>query len=107
LLTLPIGVDDLTAAIMRITDGVGARVVFKPVGGPDFENNLKATSKDAIVSINGALSHEARPGPILQVMGKHFTIRGYEFIEVTATDEKIARAKKFITDGLSKRKFSP
>jgi NADPH:quinone reductase-like Zn-dependent oxidoreductase len=104
---LQTGLDDITAEIMRITGGAGARVVFDPVGGPDFENIVKATCKDAIVFIYGALSHDTTPVPVLHVLGKHTTIRGYEFIEVTANDEKLARAKAFITEGLSAGKFSP
>ena len=104
---LQTGLDDITAEIMHITGGAGARVVFDPVGGPDFENIVKATSKDAIVFIYGALSHDATPVPVLHVLGKHTTIRGYEFIEVTTDDEKLARAKAFITEGLSAGKFSP
>jgi NADPH:quinone reductase-like Zn-dependent oxidoreductase len=104
---LQTGLDDITAEIVRITGGAGARVVFDPVGGPDFENIVKATCKDAIVFIYGALSHDTTPVPVLHVLGKHTTIRGYEFIEVTADDEKLARAKAFITEGLSAGKFSP
>jgi NADPH:quinone reductase-like Zn-dependent oxidoreductase len=104
---LQTGVGDITAEIMRITDGAGARLVFDPVGGPTFESIVKATSKDAIVFIYGALSHDVTPVPVLHVLGKHTTIRGYEFIEVTADDEKLTRAKAFITEGLSNGKFSP
>ena len=104
---LQTGLDDVTAEIMRISGGAGARVVFDPVGGPDFENIVKATSKEAIVFIYGALSHDATQVPVLHVLGKHTTIRGYEFIEVTDDDEKLARAKAFITEGLSAGKFSP
>ncbi|NIE63185.1 zinc-dependent alcohol dehydrogenase family protein [Burkholderia sp. Ax-1719] len=104
---LQTGLDDITAEIMRISGGVGARVVFDPVGGPDFENIVKATAKDAIVFIYGALSHDVTPVPVLHVLGKHTTIRGYEFIEVTSDDEKLGRAKEFITEGLRKGKFSP
>ena len=41
------------------------------------------------------------------MLGKHTTIRGYEFIEVTADDEKLARAKAFISEGLSAGKLNP
>lgn len=102
---LQTGVDDLTQEIQRITEGRGARVVFDPVTGPDFENVIKATSKDAIVFIYGALSHDATPIPVMHILGKHTTIRGYEFIEVTSNDEKLARAKAFITEGLAAGHF--
>lgn len=41
----------------------------------------------------------------MHVLAKHTTIRGYEFIEVTADDEKLARAKAFITEGMASDKF--
>jgi NADPH:quinone reductase-like Zn-dependent oxidoreductase len=99
------GLDDITQEIMRISEGRGARVVFDPVGGPDFENIVKATCKDAIVFTYGALSHDTTPVPVLHVLGKHTTIRGYEFIEVTSNDEKLKQAKAFITEGLSAGHF--
>ncbi|GGF15193.1 NADPH:quinone reductase [Aliidongia dinghuensis] len=98
---LQTGQDDIYQEIIRITGGHGARVVFDPVGGPEFENIVKATGKDAVVIIYGALSHDTTPVPVLHVLGKHTIIRGYEFIEVTANDEKLERAKAFISHGLS------
>lgn len=102
---LQVGVHDIEKEILALTNGKGARVVFDPVTGPDFENIIKATCKDAIVFIYGALSHDATPIPVMHVLGNHTTIRGYEFIEVTADDEKLARAKKFITEGMAAGKF--
>lgn len=92
---------------MRITGGNGARIVFDPVGGPDFDNIVKATGKDAFVFIYGALSHDTTPIPVLHVLGKHTTIRGYEFIEVTSDDTKLERAKAFIIEGLRAGHFRP
>jgi NADPH:quinone reductase-like Zn-dependent oxidoreductase len=104
---LEYGQADITAEVMRITEGRGARVVFDPVGGPDFENIVKATGKDAFVFIYGALSHDTTPVPVLHVLGKHTTIRGFEFIEVTSDDAKLERAKAFIIDGLRAGHFRP
>jgi NADPH:quinone reductase-like Zn-dependent oxidoreductase len=102
---LQVGVDDLQKEILALTEGKGARVVFDPVTGPDFEEIIKATCRDAIVFIYGALSHDKTPIPVMHVLGKHTTIRGYEFIEVTANDEKLARAKKFITERMESGQF--
>jgi NADPH:quinone reductase-like Zn-dependent oxidoreductase len=102
---LEVGVHDIEKEILALTNGKGARVVFDPVTGPDFESIIKATCKDAIVFIYGALSHDATPIPVMHVLAKHTTIRGYEFIEVTANDEKLERAKAFITEGMASGKF--
>lgn len=102
---LQTGEDDIEREILRLTDGRGARVVFDPVTGPAFENIIKATCKDAIVFIYGALSHDPTPIPVMHILGKHTTIRGYEFIEVTSDDAKLERAKAFINEGLSAGDF--
>ena len=101
------GLDDVEKEILRITGGRGARVVFDPVGGSDFHSIVSATCKDAIVFIYGALSHDTTPIPVLHILGKHTTIRGYEFIEVTSDDGKLERAKAFINEGLSAGHFKP
>lgn len=103
---LQIGVHDLEKEILALTDGKGARVVFDPVTGADFESLVKATSKDGIVFIYGALSHDATPIPVMHVLAKHITIRGYEFIEVTANDQKLSQAIKFIADGIAAGHFN-
>jgi len=41
----------------------------------------------------------------MHILGKHTTIRGFEFIEVTADDAKLERAKQFITQGLASGQF--
>jgi NADPH:quinone reductase-like Zn-dependent oxidoreductase len=104
---LEYGKVDITKEIKRITGGYGARVVFDPVGGPDFESIVKATCKDAVVFIYGALSHEPTSVPVLHVLGNHTTIRGYEFIEVTANDVKLEQAKAFIIEGIKLGHFQP
>jgi len=102
---LQMGEHDLEREILALTGGHGARVVFDPVTGPDFESIIKDTSKDAIVFIYGALSQDATPIPVMHILGKHTTIRGYEFIEVTSDDAKLERAKAFINEGLSAGNF--
>ncbi len=48
---------------MRITDGKGARVIFDPVGGPNFAKLISATAFQGIVYIYGALSEGVTPLP--------------------------------------------
>src|SRR3984885_11441938 len=42
---------DMLAEVMRITDGNGARVVFDPVGGPDFPKLIAALSFQGIAYV--------------------------------------------------------
>jgi NADPH:quinone reductase-like Zn-dependent oxidoreductase len=60
---------DLVEEVMRITDGKGARVVFDPVGGPNFPKLISALAFQGTVYIYGALAEGAvcsqRPGAVL------------------------------------------
>lgn len=98
---------DVTAELLRITDGKGARVVFDPVGGPAFEKLAQATAIGGIIFIYGALSPDATPLPLMAVLGRHLTIRGYELFEVTSRDDKLRLAKEFVLQGLASGHFSP
>ena len=46
---------------MRITDGKGARVVFDPVGGPNFPKLISALAFQGTVYIYGALAEGDTP----------------------------------------------
>lgn len=98
---------DLVAEIMRITQGQGARVVFDPVGGATFGQLAKATAAGGILVLYGALSPDATPLPVFDVLARHLTIRGYELFEVTMDDDKLDRAKRFVLDGLGEGAFRP
>src|SRR3984957_13981986 len=68
---------DVLAEVMRITDGNGARVVFDPVGGLDFPKLIAALSFQGIAYIYGALSEDATPIPVLAMIPKMVTVKGY------------------------------
>jgi NADPH:quinone reductase-like Zn-dependent oxidoreductase len=57
--------------------------------------------------IYGALSADPTPLPVLQVLRRHITIRGYELFEVSTDDEKLERVKAFTLDGLASGAFKP
>jgi|SRR5215469_2550681 len=98
---------DLVQAILKITDGKGARVVFDPVGGPDFAKLAQATKTNGIIFLYGLLSSAPAPFPAFEVLGRHLTIRGYELFEVTTDDQRLANAKRFIVDGLASGVLRP
>jgi NADPH:quinone reductase-like Zn-dependent oxidoreductase len=96
---------DLVKEALRITGGKGARVVFDPVGGPTFNKLVQATSRGGILFLYGALSTE--PLPVLDVLGKWATIRGYILPEITGDPERMERGKKFVNEGLADGSFKP
>lgn len=98
---------DLVAEAKTLTGGKGARIVFDPVGGPTVAKLTVAMAERGILFLYGALSTEPTPLPLMDVVGKSLTIRGYVLFEITGDPRRLERAKKFIIDGLSAGKLKP
>jgi len=98
---------DLVAEAKKLTGGKGARIVFDPVGGPTVAKLTVAMAERGILFLYGALSIEPTPLPLMDVVGRSLTIRGYVLFEITGDPRRLERAKKFIVDGLSAGKLKP
>jgi len=98
---------DLVDEVQRITEGKGARVVFDPVGGPMVEKLAAAMSERGILFQYGALSPEPTPLPLMSVLGKSLTIRGYLVFEITTDSQRLELAKAFINDGIEFGNLKP
>jgi NADPH:quinone reductase-like Zn-dependent oxidoreductase len=98
---------DLVAEVNRITEGKGARMAFDPVGGPEVANILRALSYLGIFFQYGALETADLSVPVMELLGKDLTIRGYQLFEITQDPERLNRAKDFITRGLEGGALQP
>jgi NADPH:quinone reductase-like Zn-dependent oxidoreductase len=98
---------DLVDEVQRITEGKGARVVFDPVGGPMVEKLAAAMSERGVLFQYGALSPEPTPLPLMSVLGKSLTIRGYLVFEITTDPQRLELAKAFINDGIEFGNLKP
>jgi NADPH:quinone reductase-like Zn-dependent oxidoreductase len=98
---------DLVAEVRRLTSGEGARVVFDPVGGPTVAKLTAAMAQGGILFQYGALSTDATPLPLMDVLGKSLTIRGYLLFEITCDVAQLRRAEQFVVNGLSPGKLVP
>lgn len=98
---------ELTEKIRALTGGKGARLVFDPVGGPGARALIRAMAYDGIYYQYGALSADDLPVPVMDVLSQHLTLRGYELFEITEVPERLAAAKKFITEGLESGALKP
>jgi len=99
--------EDLVAAVQRITNNKGARVVFDPVGGPTINLLAAATAQRGIIFQYGALSSEPTPLPLFTMLAKQLTIRGYTLFELSMDPQRLIPAKAFIIKGLSDGKLKP
>jgi NADPH:quinone reductase-like Zn-dependent oxidoreductase len=98
---------DMLAEVMRITDGKGARVVFDPVGGPDFPKLIAALTFQGIAYIYGALSEDDTPIPVLSLIGQMPTIKGYSVWSVLGDAEHREAAVQYVTKGLAGGALKP
>jgi NADPH:quinone reductase-like Zn-dependent oxidoreductase len=98
---------DMVAEVMRITNGNGARVAFDPVGGPDFSKLIAALSFQGIAYIYGALSEDDTPIPVLGMIGKMPTVKGYSIRLVAGDAERRKVAVEYVTKGLASGALKP
>lgn len=101
------GEQDLINEVMSITDGKGARMAFDPVGGAYAGQIFKVLGMQGIFFQYGALDTQDIPVPVMDVLGKHLTLRGYELFEITGNPEKLEQAKSFVNAGLASGKLQP
>nr|WP_241021374.1 zinc-binding dehydrogenase [Burkholderia sp. Ac-20344] len=98
---------DLPQQVADITGGTGARLVFDPVGGPDAANLLRALATNGTFFQYGALDTRDIPVPVMDLLARHLTLRGYELFEITGHAQRLERAKRFIVDGLAAGALKP
>jgi NADPH:quinone reductase-like Zn-dependent oxidoreductase len=99
--------EDLVARIREITGGLGARITFDPVGGDTFALLADAAAPDGILFIYGALAEGITPLPILPVLSKHLTVRGYDVFELAEKPMRFALALDDINRGLADGTLKP
>ncbi|VWB67506.1 NADPH:quinone reductase [Burkholderia lata] len=98
---------DLPQQVADLTGGTGARLVFDPVGGPDAANLLRALATNGTYFQYGALDTRDIPVPVMDLLARHLTLRGYELFEITGDAQRLERAKRFIVDGLAAGTLKP
>jgi NADPH:quinone reductase-like Zn-dependent oxidoreductase len=98
---------DVVAEVMRITNGNGARVAFDPVGGPDFPKLIRALTDQGIAYIYGALSEGDTPIPVLEMIPKMPTVKGYSVRLVMGDAERRKVAIEYVTKGLASGALKP
>jgi NADPH:quinone reductase-like Zn-dependent oxidoreductase len=99
--------EDFVARVKEITGGKGARVIFDPVAGSFLEKLADAAQPGGIIFQYGALSLQPTPFPLVTVLSKGLSIRGYTLLEFTRVPEKVAVAKKYVYDRLADGQFRP
>jgi NADPH:quinone reductase-like Zn-dependent oxidoreductase len=98
---------DMVAEVMRITNGNGARIAFDPVGGPDFPKLISALTNQGIAYIYGALSEGDTAIPVLEMIRRMPTVKGYSIRLVTGDEARRKVAVEYVTKGLASGALKP
>jgi len=98
---------DMLKEVMRITDGKGARVIFDPVGGPNFPKLIATLAHQGIAYLYGLLDEGETPIPILQLLRKLPTIKVYSLSYIGANEERRKIAVEYILKGLESGALKP
>src|SRR6266853_3249334 len=98
---------DLVVEVMRRTNGNGARVAFDPVGGPAFRKLISALADQGIAYIYGALSEGDTPIPVLEMILKMPTVKGYSISLVTGDEARRKVAVEYVVSGLASGALKP
>jgi hypothetical protein len=92
---------DVVAEIRRQTGGVGANLVFDPVGGPRFALLAKSAAAGGTLVMYGALDLRPTVVPPFDVFARDLTIRGVALPALARDDLKLAELKRFVSHGLA------
>jgi NADPH:quinone reductase-like Zn-dependent oxidoreductase len=98
---------DIVTEVLRITHGKGANFAFDPVGGATFPKLIKAMAPGGTLLVYGALSEDLTPLPMLEMVARQTTVRGYNLFGTTTDPVRQKAAVKFITDGLESGAIKP
>jgi NADPH:quinone reductase-like Zn-dependent oxidoreductase len=98
---------DLVGEVKRITGGKGARVVFDPVGGPTFPKLISVLSFQGTAYIYGALSEEATPIPLLEMIAKMVTVKAHNIWLTSGDKLRQKAAVDFVLKGFEAGALRP
>ena len=100
------GRDDYTAAVMEVSGGRGARVVFDPVAGAGVPRLAAAMATRGIYVLYGAMSGEMTPFPVAEAFDKLLTMGIFRLDYVNRPDE-LARGRAFLDAALAAGHLKP
>ncbi|MCW5729688.1 MAG: zinc-dependent alcohol dehydrogenase family protein [Alphaproteobacteria bacterium] len=101
------GEEDLAGRIGEITAGRGFDLALDPVAGPNLAALAEAAATEARIFLYGQLSADPAPFPLIPVLRKGLTLRGYTLWEITLNAARRERAIRFILEHVEAGRLRP
>jgi len=99
--------ENLVDRVSEITGGNGADLIVDPIGGPLLEQLAEAAARGGKIIEYGALDDRPTVYPLFTALGKGLSVIGYVLFEITEDSARLAKAKKFIYEGLDSGDLIP
>ena len=99
--------EPLAQRVLELTDGKGFDVCLDPIAGPHLTDLIVAANRGAKIFLYGQLARDPTVIPIVDLLRKGVSVRGYTLWEITLDAERRERAKQYIYDGLANGGLRP
>jgi NADPH:quinone reductase-like Zn-dependent oxidoreductase len=99
--------EDIVSRVQAVTSGVGARVVYDPVGGPGLRTLIAATAKGGTVIAYGLLSPDETVFPLFDALLKYISLKAYDVHEIYETRELLTAAKDYVVRQIEEGAITP
>lgn len=98
--------ESISSRVAAITEGKGARFIFDPIAVGVLDELTAAAANNGIIYVYGTLGDAAPLGtvptslPLLSLLEKQLTIRGYNNYQLNGDSERLRKAYEWIFEGL-------
>jgi len=98
--------ESISSRVAEITAGKGARLIFDPIAVGVLDELSAAAADNGIIFLYGTLGDAAPLGtvpaslPLLPLLGKQLTIRGYNNYQLNGNKERLEEAYNWVFEGL-------
>lgn len=99
--------ENLGDAVMTLTNGKGARLIYDPIGGATTFECGRAVADEGIIFIYGALDPAPPQVNVIAMSLRRATIRPYSMITIFADPDARERGKAYVMDRVARGVFKP
>jgi NADPH:quinone reductase-like Zn-dependent oxidoreductase len=99
--------EDLVGRIDAITSGRGVQLVFDAIAGESTVTLSQVVAPGGVIRLYGYFGGLATPLPLVPFLLKGLTFSSFNVFRLTADQERLAVAKRYILDGIQRGLLAP
>lgn len=102
-----VGQEELEPAVMDLSGGKGFTICMDPIAGPGLNTLVSCAAREARIFLYGQLTSERTLLPLVEILRKGVSVRGYTLWEVTLDPGRRAAAVDYIARGVESGVLDP